>query len=134
MSVEGFANQTTAFMKSIPALFSTLLLLSCWKYNGHPYSENQKVWGNKPVYAAKTEVQKIFYDPNKHAYQIPGNIYVFRNFIFQVDVGHGIHVIDNTVPVHADRIGFITLAGCQQISIKGSYLYTNSFKDLRPIL
>jgi hypothetical protein len=45
-------------------------------------------------------------------------------------VGRGIHVIDNTNPAQADRIGFITVNGCSQLSIKGKYLYTNSLADL----
>src|SRR5207253_1944522 len=59
-----------------------------------------------------------------------GNIYAFGHYIFQVDVGRGIHVIENTNPAQADRIGFITVNGCTQLSIKGKYLYTNSMADL----
>jgi hypothetical protein len=118
-------------MKCCLLLFVLFPLLSCWKYNGTPYPSSQtKVWGNKPVYASESEAKKILYDPQKHAIYRPGNIYAFQHFIYQVDIGRGIHVIDNSQPAIADRIGFITVKGCEQISIKGKYLYTNSYTDL----
>ncbi|MES2645999.1 MAG: hypothetical protein V4717_03915 [Bacteroidota bacterium] len=119
-------------MKYILLFMGTMLLSSCWKFNSGylPPQPQQKVWGSKPVYAAKSAAEKISYTDQKHPNIQPGNIYAFGKFIFQVDVGRGIHVIDNAVPSQADRIGFITVNGCEQISIKGNYLYTNSFADL----
>jgi LVIVD repeat len=119
-------------MKYVLLFFSILFLYSCWKPNTRDYSNQpqQKVWGSKPVYAAESVAKHIQYSPQKHALIQAGNIYAFGKYIFQVDVGRGIHVINNTVPLTADRIGFITVNGCEQISIKGTYLYTNSFADL----
>ncbi len=118
-------------------LLPMLSLCACWKPSDR-YRQNQtvynttipKVWGSKPVYISDAEAKKILYDPQKHSIARPGNIYAFGNFIFQVDAGRGIHVIDNTHPSLADRIGFITLNGCEQISIKGNYLYANNYADL----
>ena len=118
-------------MKCIPLLSLSFLFASCFDpvNNYYPVS-TQKVLGNKPVYGEYSEAIKISYEPEKHPILYPGNIYAFQNFVFQVDVGHGIHVIDNSQPSGADRIGFIRINGCQQISVKGTYLYTNSYKDL----
>ncbi len=113
--------------------FSVIFLTSCWKpfqHNSGIAYPQQKVWGSKPVYAAIESAKKILYDPVKHPIVFAGNIYAFKNYIFQVDVGRGIHVIDNTIPSKADRIGFITVNGCSQVCIRGSYLYTNSYSDL----
>ena len=109
-----------------------LSLISCWKDPVRPYYPNrgEKVWGSKPVYASIEVAKKILYDPAKHSIVAAGNIYAYNNYLFQVDVGRGIHVIDNTIPSKADRIGFITINGCSQVSIRGSYLYTNCFTDL----
>ncbi len=118
-------------MKYLSFIFLMILISSCWKINIHPdYGPVPKVWGNKPVFAAVDAAKKILYDPVKHSLINAGNIYVFKNTIFQVDVGRGIHVIDNSVPSDAHRIGFITINGCEQVSIRGSYLYTNSYTDL----
>jgi hypothetical protein len=119
----------TAAMKYLLSILCILLLSSCWKINpNHRYF--RKVWGNKPVYAAIESAKKILYDPVMHPLMNTGNIYAFKDYIFQVDVGRGIHVIDNSIPSKAHRIGFITINGCEQISIQGSYLYTNSYSDL----
>lgn len=118
------------FMKYPLLLFFTLALVSCWKIKGTYHEYGQKVWGSKPVYAALSDARQIIYDPNKHPIIEAGNIYAFGHFIFQVDVGRGIHVIDNTIPSNADRVGFITINGCGQVSIQGDYLYANSYTDL----
>lgn len=119
-------------MKYIAVLFITLFLISCWKPYGGEYTAQpqQKIWGSRPVYAAASEAKQILYDPHKNPLLRAGNIYAFGKYIFQVDVRRGIHVIDNTTPAAADRIGFITVKGCEQISIQGAYLYTNSYTDL----
>lgn len=121
-------------MKYLMLLLLLSLLLSCWKntwdYKNQPAFSTPKVWGLKPVYAALADAQVVLYDPHKHPVTAAGNIYTFGKFIFQVDEGRGIHVINNTVSSEADRIGFITVNGCAQISIRGSYLYTNSYADL----
>lgn len=115
--------------------------ISCWKYRGD-YNPNsnpnpgnvqlnlKKVWGSIPVYTSEIGAKQIEYTAKKYPVIHPGNIYAKANFIFQVDVGLGIHVIDNTIPAQADRIGFIKINGCSQMSIRGNYLYTNSLDDL----
>jgi hypothetical protein len=122
-------------MKYLLSAAAVLLLYSCYwtrPYDGpvDPPMPTEKVWGSKPVYASQAAAKAIHYTAQKQPIVQAGNIYAFGHYIFQVDVGRGIHVIDNTVPAQAERIGFITVNGCAQLSIKGSYLYTNSIADL----
>ena len=123
-------------MRWIPLLLALFCLGSCWNlgtdnyYSPDPPLPRNKVWGLKPVYKAKRDAKTIQYTAQKQPLLLAGNIYAFGHYIFQVDVGSGIHVIDNTNPSAADRIGFISVHGCSQVSIKGSYLYTNSLDDL----
>ena len=95
-----------------------------------PYYNNIKVWGNKPIYDATIDAKRIAYIDSAFPVMIPGNIYAKDNFIYQLEIGKGIHVIDNSVPSQAHRIGFITVNGSSQISIKSNYLYTDSYDDL----
>ena len=88
------------------------------------------MWGNKPIYSSLSTAKKISYNAQKQPLVQPGNIYAFGKYIFQVDVGRGIHIIDNTDPSKADRVAFISVPGCSQISIKGSHMYTNNIDDL----
>jgi hypothetical protein len=116
--------------KSITGVLVCLLLLSCWKFQNQNSNPRPKVWGYKPIYGADTFAKKISYSPYPQRVMTQGNIYAFRNYIFQLDAGLGIHVIDNSTPSFAHRIGFITVRGCSQISIKNDKLYTNSYDDL----
>jgi hypothetical protein len=86
--------------------------------------------GFKPVYGAEPIAKKVLYTSTPQPVMVPGNIYAFQNYIFQLDLGRGIHVIDNSVPADAHRIGFITVKGCSQISIQDDKIYTNSYDDL----
>ena len=119
-------------MKRLPFVFILLFFCSCWKpYRNQPdpYYE-RKVWDSKPIYAAVTTAKKVEYLLGKQPIVHAGNIYAYQHLVFQVDIGRGIHVIDNTVPANAERIGYIKVNGCAQISIKDAYLYTNSYADL----
>jgi hypothetical protein len=87
------------------------------------------VMGYKPVYSTDSSqfrVEALGPQPVKFA----GKIYVKGNLIFQNDLGSGIHVIDNSNPNSPNRVGFIRVVGNSEISIKGNYLYANSFTDL----
>lgn len=104
----------------------------CWT-KARPVTQTnypKRVWGNKPVYGAYNEAKIISYSNSVLPVIIPGNIYAKGDFIYQLEIGKGIHVIDNSIPVQAHRIGFITVNGSSQISIKDNYLYTNSYDDL----
>lgn len=111
---------------------AALILTSCWKFQRN-YGTNpsaSKVWGYKPVYGTDSSAKKISYLSTPQPVVSQGNIYAFRNYIFQLDPGLGIHVIDNSTPSAAHKIGFITVRGCSEISIKNDKLYSNSYDDL----
>ncbi len=118
--------------KSFLLFVVSIMLLSCWKPYTGGYADKRtgKVWGYKPLYATEADAKKVAYTAGAKPVVSSGNIYAFRNYIFQVEPGAGIHVIDNHIPSAASRIGFITVHGCFQMSIKGDKLYTNSYDDL----
>jgi hypothetical protein len=88
-----------------------------------------KVLGYKPLYSNDAN---LFTIENKPAQNVSkaGKIYAKGNYIFQNEIGEGIHIINNTNPANAERIGFIKIKGSEEISIKGNYLYSNNFSDL----
>lgn len=122
------------FKSSLLLMFLSVILFSCWKYYNHnrypSYPPQTKVFGYKPLYATESEAKKITYIDSPFAATNKGNIYAFRNYIFQVDPGFGIHVFDNSDPSKAHKVGFISVKGCAQISIKDNKIYTNSYDDL----
>jgi hypothetical protein len=88
------------------------------------------VIGNKPVYIGLDTAKRISYMQTALPVAAPGNIYAKGDRIYQLEMGRGIHVIDNSVPSQAHRIGFITVNGSSQISIRDNYLYVNNYNDL----
>lgn len=116
--------------------FSLLLLISCslvscWGFHTRPdwnYSQKKR-WAWKPVYALDTSYRKIGYTDARPVVNA-GKIYVKDNLIYQCEVGDGIHVTNNSNPATAQRVGFISVPGCEEISIKGNVLYTNNHYDL----
>jgi hypothetical protein len=112
-------------------LCSSVFLASCWDWGRRPVEpvNYQKVWGYKPVYTTDTALLKILSEAPR-TMKNPGKIYVKDHLIFQNDIGYGIHVIDNSNPSQARTIGFIRVNGSSEMSIKGNYMYVNSYNAL----
>lgn len=91
--------------------------------------ENYKVLGYKPIYSNDASLKQVRID-TPHLVKKAGNIYAYQNYLLQCEIGEGIHVIDNTSPATARRIAFIKVLGCNEISIRNNFLYTNSFNDM----
>ena len=85
--------------------------------------------GYKPIYAATSTLKEVSYEPAK-SIVIPGKIYYRGGYIFQVDNGTGIHILNAQNPSAAKRIGFISIKGCNEIAITGNHLFTNNYADL----
>ncbi|HMH33774.1 MAG TPA: hypothetical protein VK543_12130 [Puia sp.] len=59
-----------------------------------------------------------------------GKIYSFGKYIFLNELERGIHIIDNSNPAHPENIGFINIPGNENMAVKGSMLYADSYSDL----
>jgi hypothetical protein len=117
-------------MRILLVIVSLISFSSCWtKVKPGPYI-SPRVWGNKPIYISFAQAKQISYSNVALPVITAGNIYTKGNLIYQLDIGKGIHVIDNSIPAQAHRVAFITVNGSSQISIKGNFLYTNSYDDL----
>jgi len=113
-------------------LVLSVLLVSCWDFNRRPPTSPLppgKVLGYKPVYSSDPALIKV-QSMSPQPVQSPGKIYVKGNLIFQSDFGNCFHIIDNSNPASPVRIGFIRVLGNSEISIKGNYIYANSFFDI----
>jgi hypothetical protein len=111
-------------------LFTGLIFSGCWDWQRRPgYEPYKKVWGYKPVFSTDSTLLRVQSEAPR-TMKHPGKIYVKDNLVFQNDIGYGIHIIDNSVPSQAHPVGFIRIWGSSEISIKGNYLYTNSYDAL----
>ncbi|HEY0060285.1 MAG TPA: hypothetical protein VGB56_14205 [Flavisolibacter sp.] len=121
-------NQPT---KLLLAVCMVLLLTSCWNIRNRNDLDQPlyKVWGFKPVYSSDTTLLKVTTiapQPVKDA----GKIFVMGHIIFQNEQGKGIHVLDKSNPSAIVNKGFIQIRGNTEVTLKGSFLYANSFSDL----
>ena len=85
--------------------------------------------GYRPIYGDPATVKEVKYEAAKPVASA-GKIYYKGGYIFQVDEGTGIHIVNAANPSQAGRVGFISIKGCHEISIKGNYLFTNNLSDL----
>lgn len=104
---------------------SISLLFSCYQPDT-AFPIKEQVW--VPQYGAFEDMEKIF-STGPREIETAGKIYIYNNFLFQVDPGKGIHVyqfIDKTPEAYS----FIQVLGAQEISIRNNILYTNNYTDL----
>jgi hypothetical protein len=101
-------------------------LQSCDKSKG----EVGEVDGFVPVYVSNTTAKTIGFSGTVKATVNAGKIVALGSTLFQVEAGTGVHVINMANPSSPVKIGFLDIPGCQEMSIKGNFIYTNNFNDL----
>ncbi len=60
----------------------------------------------------------------------PGKIYAKDNYLFVVESGKGIHIIDNTNASAPTTVSFLAIPGNGDMAIKDNYLYVDNYSDL----
>ena len=117
--------------KLLLALCMSLSLASCWNIRNRNDLDQplRTVWGYRAVYSSDTTLLKVATiapQPIEEA----GKIFVVGNLIFQNEQGKGLHVLDKTNPAAVVNKGFIQIRGNTEVTLKGTFLYANSFTDL----
>lgn len=107
--------------------FLLLLLAGC--VTDPDFRTNGEVLAYVPVYASAEAINDIGMAPPK-ATTKAGKIYAYNQYLFQVEQTEGIHIINNSNPQAAHKVGFLKVPQCSEIAIKGGYLYTNHVDDL----
>ena len=85
---------------------------------------------NVPVYMDYETFRASVKYESPRAIQQPGNIYKKDNYLLIVEPNEGIHFINNANPSAPQQVGFLKVLGCTGMSMKGNYLYANSYVDL----
>lgn len=109
------------------SFFLLLFFVSCVGSIDEPIISIQE--GLRPVYTDPTTAREINNLPPRSIQQL-GKIYYKDQHIFVIEVGEGIHIIDNSDPMNPNFINFIQVIGSKDIAIKGNYLYTDNLTDL----
>ena len=116
--------------RPIPTLLVAYLAIMLFPFSSCVQNNQTKnVLGYAPVYADPASINQITFDP-PHMIENGGKIYQYKNYTFQLETGKGIHIIQSSNPTSPQKIGFINILGCSEISIKNDILYTDNFRDL----
>ena len=120
-------------MKRLYLLLVCVVLQSCFYTNDDDDIQIvDPFFGNyEPVIMNRTDFEaSTSYDPNERIIENSGKIYVKDNYIFINEVNQGFHIIDNSNPSQPNNIGFITVLGSTDLSIKEDVYYVNNATDL----
>lgn len=105
-----------------------LCLCLCSCYRNYDSRKGDKM-AYVPVYMAVSEIKEIAISTARPT-ERSGKIYAFGNYIYQNDRNEGIHIIDNTDPLHPQKIAFLTIPYNTEFAVKGNYIYANNGSDL----
>ena len=83
-----------------------------------------------PVYKSLSAVRADMKTFPASAIESTGKICIMGNYIFMNELEKGIHIIDNANPAHPVNIGFINIPGNEDIAVRNSTLYADSYGDL----
>jgi hypothetical protein len=83
-----------------------------------------------PVYKSLTEVRADMKSSPAQPLKNTGKLNLFGNYIFLNELNKGIHVIDNSNPGSPKNIAFINIPNNIDLSVKGNYLYADSYSDI----
>ncbi|MEZ4910120.1 MAG: hypothetical protein R2774_04575 [Saprospiraceae bacterium] len=83
----------------------------------------------KPTYYAYEDWGSIISEPPRDFEKL-GKIVTYNNHIFINEKYKGIHVIDNSDPVHGKKIYFWVINGNTEFTVNGNVLYANNGRDL----
>ncbi|MFT3901844.1 MAG: hypothetical protein QM727_01630 [Niabella sp.] len=108
--------------KIILALACVMILFAC-------KDKDVQVMGYEPIYGDPADLKEISLQAAR-AVESGGKIYVVGDMLYQVENGKGIHIMDISTPSKPEKAGFIKVPGCQEVSVKGDYIYTNNMSDL----
>jgi hypothetical protein len=116
-------------MRILVAFFFCLTIFSCTPQRAEIPKPSANTQTFIPVYLNVDVAQQVVYESPREIVHT-GKIYTIGNYLLQVEVDSGIHVIDYTDRNAPVKIGFIRSLFCTEMSIKGDYLYINNLADL----
>ena len=85
--------------------------------------------GMKPIYLPAENFDAVSLQAPRPMTQ-SDKIYVKDKLIFAIEQGEGVHIIDNSDASKPNKIRFLRIFGCNDISIKGTTMYADNFTDL----
>lgn len=83
-----------------------------------------------PVLVERTEFEASVASMPVQELKNPGKIFVRSNLLFIVEKFYGVHIINNMDPTNPQKLGFIRILGCTEVTVKNNTMYASSAVDL----
>jgi hypothetical protein len=115
-------------MKKMLFLLFALPIMAMRCDQGDPWG-NDTSRGMKPIYAPKVDALKISVE-SPRPLTTSSKIYYKDKYIFIIEQGVGVHVIDNRDSTKPQNVKFVRIFGCSDIAIRGNTMYADNLYDL----
>jgi hypothetical protein len=103
-----------------------LIVLQGWTDNDYYY-----YYEYYPVYMDRANLEKsVSYSETPKDLENPGKIYYKHPHLFINEKYTGVHIIDNTDPLHPRNKGFIAAPGCLDMAVKNNIIYLDNAVDM----
>lgn len=112
--------------KYLLPIFLLTLLWSCTD-SGPGFPEGDIV-GYKPVYASEVNLTVSMGESREIVNT--GKIFRQGDILLLNEVNEGVHFINNTDPTNPVNLGFLTITGSTDMSVRDDVLYVNQFSDI----
>ncbi len=116
-------------MKIFRLILSSALLISLLNSCQDKFTESYQA--NVPVYMSLLEwrAQDISAE-SPQAILDAGKIYIYQEYLFVVDKGLGVHIVNNANPSSPQNVAFLSILGCGDVAVRNDVLYVDSYSDL----
>jgi hypothetical protein len=108
------------------AIIAFTILPACRKKHSGSYTYTLY----RPVFKNRNEVLKSIVSSAPQALADPGKIFIKGKYLLINERDKGIHVIDNSDPVHPKNLAFLNIPGNVDMAMRGDYIYADMFSEL----
>ena len=113
--------------------FKWLFIILCFSLSLHSCKDkySETFTANVPIYMDTDEWRSL--ELNAQAPRLlsePGKIYIYQDYLFIVEVGEGIHIVNNATPSSPQNMAFLPVIGCTDVAVQNDVLYVDSYFDL----
>jgi hypothetical protein len=113
-----------------------LFIFSLFLFFGGCYENH---WGDpgpaqyyalKAVTITKDSLRNSIHTEAARDLHAAGKIYIYKNYLFVVEPGAGIHIYDDADPANPVNISFLAIPACGDIAVKDNILYVDNAIDM----
>lgn len=82
-----------------------------------------------PVYLTLSQIRQPIAFQSSRDLVNAGKLYLYKDYLFINELGEGVHIYDNSDDTNPQRIGFMSIPGNFDISVKNDVMYADNVMD-----